>query len=56
MDNIYPEKFVLDENVIAYGRARVPANNLCLDNLNREDNTYYLGVYTCNGEIYPSQV
>lgn len=56
LKNVYPEKFILDENVNAYGRARVRVSNLCLDSLNRDDSAYNLGVYTCHQEIYPNQV
>ena len=58
LENVYPEKFIPDESVIAYGRFRVSSRNLCLDNLQREgdDKPYNLGVYGCHAKIYPSQV
>lgn len=36
MENIYPEKYIPDENVIAYGRVRI--KNI---NINKQD-TYFL--------------
>jgi len=51
LDNIYPEKFVLDspDQVFAYGRLRSPAFDTCLDNLQNEDkDSYVLGQYTCH--------
>ena len=58
LENIYPEKFIPDENVLAYGRVKVQNRNLCLDNLQREDDdkTYNLGMYGCHPKLYPSQV
>lgn len=57
LDNIYPEKFIPDENVIAYGRIRLRSRRLCLDNLQQEeDKPYNLGLYSCHNKIYPSQV
>ena len=39
LENIYPEKFVLDapEQVYAYGRLKNPHNNVCLDNLQNDN-------------------
>nr|XP_012217497.1 PREDICTED: polypeptide N-acetylgalactosaminyltransferase 1 isoform X2 [Linepithema humile] len=57
LDNIYPEKFIPDENAIAYGRIRLRSRRLCLDNLqHEEDKPYNLGLYSCHTKIYPSQV
>ncbi|KAG8229526.1 hypothetical protein J437_LFUL004932 [Ladona fulva] len=54
LQNIYPEKFILDENVKAFGRVR--SGTLCLDNLQRnERNEYTLGVYHCHERLYSSQ-
>ncbi|KAJ8680357.1 hypothetical protein QAD02_016144 [Eretmocerus hayati] len=56
LDNVYPEKFVLDENVQAFGRVRVQKRDLCLDNLQHdEEKPYNLGVYDCHFHLYPSQ-
>ncbi|XP_063985602.1 polypeptide N-acetylgalactosaminyltransferase 1 [Diachasmimorpha longicaudata] len=57
LENIYPEKFVPDENVIAYGRVRMKGRNICLDNLQRdEDKPYDLGAYGCHSKLFPSQL
>lgn len=57
LDNIYPEKFIPDENVLAYGRVKLENKNLCLDNLQRdEDKSYNLGLYPCHSRLFPSQV
>ncbi len=39
LDNIYPEKFILDspEQVYAYGRLKNPTTATCLDNLQSDD-------------------
>ncbi|XP_069996208.1 polypeptide N-acetylgalactosaminyltransferase 1-like isoform X2 [Penaeus vannamei] len=51
LTNIYPEKYILDEDVIAFGRVRNFASNLCLDMLEREDidsQPFDLGLYSCD--------
>lgn len=56
LDNVYPEKFIPDENAIAYGRVRLRKRRLCLDNLqHEEDKPYNLGLYNCHAKLYPSQ-
>ncbi|XP_011494575.1 PREDICTED: polypeptide N-acetylgalactosaminyltransferase 1 [Ceratosolen solmsi marchali] len=56
LDNVYPEKFIPDENVQAFGKVRVQTKNLCLDNLQRdEEKPYNIGVYECHSKLYPSQ-
>ncbi|XP_045599384.2 polypeptide N-acetylgalactosaminyltransferase 1 isoform X2 [Procambarus clarkii] len=50
LDNVYPQKFILDEDAFAYGRVRNIGMNICLDTLEREDldnSDYYLGLYSC---------
>ncbi|XP_046573297.1 probable N-acetylgalactosaminyltransferase 9 [Haliotis rubra] len=48
LDNVYPEKFVLDEDVLAWGLVRSGGSTLCLDTLGREDKIEYdLGVFSC---------
>ena len=39
LENIYPEKFILDdpEQVFAYGRLKNPHSETCLDNLQNDD-------------------
>ncbi|XP_042239465.1 polypeptide N-acetylgalactosaminyltransferase 1-like [Homarus americanus] len=50
LDNIYPQKFILDEDSVAYGRVRNIGMSVCLDTLEREDldkSDYTLGLYSC---------
>ncbi len=48
LQNVYPEKFVVDENVQAYGHLRNPATNLCLDTLAKDEKSaYQMGVFPC---------
>ncbi|XP_071101953.1 probable N-acetylgalactosaminyltransferase 9 [Haliotis cracherodii] len=48
LDNVYPEKFVLDEGVKAWGMVKGVGSSLCLDTLGREDKVEYdLGVFLC---------
>ena len=44
LENIYPEKFILDDpgQVFAYGRLKNPHSETCLDNLQNEDKDRYL--------------
>jgi len=58
LDNIYPEKFVLDDpkHVFAYGRLRNTDTNTCLDNLqNDEKESYDLGQYACHNFLASAQ-
>merc|ERR1712240_686479 len=45
LENIYPEKFILDDpqHVFAYGRLRNPSSTTCLDNLQNDKDSYDLG-------------
>ncbi|CAG9857597.1 unnamed protein product [Phyllotreta striolata] len=55
LDNIYPEKFVPDENVQAYGQARSEFD-MCLDDLQlADDNVGPLGLYQCHPFLAMSQ-
>ena len=46
LDNVYPEKFILDEGVQGWGKIRNPATNLCLDTLaDNEKSSFKLGVF-----------
>jgi polypeptide N-acetylgalactosaminyltransferase len=57
LDNIYPEKFILDENVYAYGEVRNPSSSLCLDTLGKDEKGLIdLGVYFCQGGVSANQV
>ncbi|KAG5307737.1 GALT1 acetylgalactosaminyltransferase, partial [Pseudoatta argentina] len=56
LNNVYPDKFIPDENAIAYGRVRLRNRRLCLDNLQHDDDKpYNLGLYNCHTKLYPSQ-
>ncbi|CAH0548763.1 unnamed protein product [Brassicogethes aeneus] len=55
LENIYPEKFVPDENVYAYGQVKTPFE-LCLDDLQLpEDKIGPLGLYNCHPYTAMSQ-
>ncbi|KAJ8916512.1 hypothetical protein NQ315_000154 [Exocentrus adspersus] len=55
LDNVYPEKFVPDENVQAYGQARTEFD-MCLDDLQlAEDKVGPLGLYQCHPYLAMSQ-
>ena len=57
LSNVYPEKFIPDENSVAYGRVRLRERNLCLDTLSRdEDKPFNIGVYQCHKNISATQV
>ena len=57
LNNVYTEKFIPDENVQAFGKVKVQSNDLCLDNLQRdEEKPYNLGLYECHSKLFPSQV
>lgn len=50
LDNVYPEKFIPDEDVYGYGMVRNPASNMCLDTLNKDEKQEFeLGIYFCQG-------
>lgn len=49
LNNVYPEKFIPTKNVQYYGRVSAISQNLCLDDLQQNnDEPYNLGVYTCH--------
>lgn len=57
LDNVYPEKFIPDENVFAFGEVRNPGTSFCLDTLGKNENQYIdLGVYFCQGGASANQV
>ena len=57
LDNVYPEKFILDENVHAYGEVRNSGSSFCLDTLGKDEKTsIQLGVYFCQGGVSANQV
>ncbi|KAF2894288.1 hypothetical protein ILUMI_11880 [Ignelater luminosus] len=48
LDNVFPEKFIPDENVLGYGQVRNNLN-MCLDDLSlHEGTTGPLGLYPCH--------
>ena len=60
LDNVYPEKFILDEGVKKYGRVRSRANtNICVDHLQRDrgqsSDPYLVGQYPCHSVLGDSQ-
>ena len=58
LDNIFPQKFILDdpEHAFAYGRIKNPDGNICFDTLqNDEKDQYELGVYPCHDFLAASQ-
>lgn len=56
LQNVYPEKFIPDEKVQAYGRVRSPHRNLCLDSLkSNEESSFYLAVNACRDHLVPKQ-
>lgn len=55
LDNVYPEKFIPDENVFAYGQIR-NKQNMCLDDLQlNDDKVGPLGLYQCHSFLAMSQ-
>lgn len=55
LDNVYPEKFIPDENVIAYGQVHDGFDN-CLDDLQLADGKVGpLGLYVCHPYVAMSQ-
>ena len=53
LDNIFPQKFILDDpdHVFAHGRVVNPASGTCFDTLQNDENgkdEYELGVYPCH--------
>ncbi|VDN05065.1 unnamed protein product [Thelazia callipaeda] len=57
LDNIASNKFILDENVTAFGAFRNPSSNLCLDTLQRDENTVvFMGVFSCQSGGSQSQL
>jgi polypeptide N-acetylgalactosaminyltransferase len=56
LDNVFPEKFILDENVHAYGEVRNPTTLLCLDTLGKDEkSTIPLSVYSCQNGVSANQ-
>ncbi len=58
LENIYPQKFILDsaQHVFAYGRLKNEPTGLCLDTLQHDDkDTYDVGIYACHEYVTSSQ-
>ncbi|EDW01816.1 polypeptide N-acetylgalactosaminyltransferase 1 [Drosophila grimshawi] len=57
LQNVYPEKFVPNKNVKAWGRVRSVHDNLCIDDLlNNNEKPYNLGLYPCGKTLQHSQL
>ncbi|KAK3108152.1 hypothetical protein FSP39_002075 [Pinctada imbricata] len=57
LDNVYPEKFIPDENVHAWGMVRNPASNLCLDTLQKDEKTIFdIGLFSCQNGASANEV
>lgn len=57
LDNVYPEKFILDEGVKAYGMLMNPNTSLCLDTLGKDEKeTLGLGVFKCQGGVSSAEI
>lgn len=55
LQNVYPEKFIPDENVLAYGQVKNRVE-YCLDDLQLQDNKVGpLGLYVCHPHLAMSQ-
>ncbi|CAF1565944.1 unnamed protein product [Adineta steineri] len=56
LENVYPEKFILDENVHAYGEVRNPSTSLCLDTLGKDEKgSIQLAVFSCQNGASANQ-
>ncbi|CAF1010915.1 unnamed protein product [Rotaria magnacalcarata] len=56
LENVFPEKFILDENVHAFGEVRNPATSLCLDTLGKDEKaTIPLSIYSCQNGVSANQ-
>ncbi|XP_060079724.1 probable N-acetylgalactosaminyltransferase 9 [Ylistrum balloti] len=57
LDNVYPEKFIPDENVHSWGMVRNPGSNLCLDTLGKDEKvTFDVGLFSCQNGASASEV
>lgn len=57
LDNVYPEKFIPDENVHAWGMVRNPSSNLCLDTLQKDEKSVFdVGLYHCQNGASANEV
>ncbi|BFZ02126.1 hypothetical protein BsWGS_05164 [Bradybaena similaris] len=57
LENVYPEKFIPDENVKAWGMVRNQASSLCLDTLQKDEkSSFEMGIFFCQNGGSASQV
>ena len=57
LENVIPEKFIIDENVFAFGEARNIQSQLCLDTLGKDEKKPIdLGVFFCQNRQSSNQV
>jgi len=48
LDNVYPGKYIPNENVFSHGKVRNPPHNLCLDTLGKpESSLHHIGLFAC---------
>ncbi|XP_014252844.1 polypeptide N-acetylgalactosaminyltransferase 1-like isoform X2 [Cimex lectularius] len=56
LQNIYKTKFIPDENVQKWGQVFTIINNMCLDNLQQdEESRCTLGMFPCNHQVVSTQ-
>jgi polypeptide N-acetylgalactosaminyltransferase len=58
LDNVYPEKFILDENVYAFGQVYNKENSIayCMDTLGQQETANIaIGIYMCHVNISTTQ-
>jgi len=56
LENVFPEKFILDENVYAYGEVRNPSSSLCLDTLGKDEKgSIPLAIFSCQSGASANQ-
>lgn len=56
LNNVFQEKFILDEDSNHWGKGRLKGWNVCFDTLQKnEDSPYELGVYPCHLKTSASQ-
>ncbi|CAG5120073.1 unnamed protein product [Candidula unifasciata] len=57
LDNVYPQKFIIDENVKAWGMVRNTNSSMCLDTLQKDESTVFeMGLFSCQNGGSSSQV
>ncbi|CAF3665139.1 unnamed protein product [Rotaria sp. Silwood1] len=56
LENVFPEKFILDENVHAYGEVRNPSSSLCLDTLGKDEKgSIPVSIFSCQNGVSANQ-